>query len=75
MIARERHVMVLLYMFCVRLLRCPFYSNGQFQGLNKRNGQRVQALTLFIFIIHAFRRVGGTLVNGKEHIVQVIRML
>ncbi len=34
------------YIFCVRLLRCPFYSIGQFQGLNKRDGQQVQALTL-----------------------------
>lgn len=34
---------------CVRLLRCPFYSEGQFQGLNKQNGLTVQTPRFFIF--------------------------
>ena len=33
--------------FCVRLLRCPFYCNGQFQGLRKRNGQQVRPSRIF----------------------------
>ncbi len=32
----------------VRLLLCSFYSNGQFQGLYKRNGQTCKVLALFI---------------------------
>ncbi len=44
--ARERHASAMIYIFCVRLLRCPFNSNGQFQGLKWWDGQRVSALTL-----------------------------
>ena len=40
--ARERLWLVYLHIFCVRLLRCPFYDDGQFQGLRKRNGQQVR---------------------------------
>ncbi len=46
--ARERVHPVYLHIFCVRLLQvCSFYEDGQFQGLNKRNGQQVRP--------HAFR--------------------
>lgn len=49
-LARERRLQgVHVYIFCVRLLRCPFYCNGHYQGLYKRDGQQVQALTLFCF--------------------------
>ena len=40
--ARERLWLVYLHIFCVRLLRCPFYDDGQFQGLRQRNGQQVR---------------------------------
>lgn len=36
-----------VYPIGVRLLRCSFYSQGQFQGLQWWDEQQVQALTLF----------------------------
>ncbi len=44
---------MMVYIFCVRLLRCPFYRDGQYQSLDEQDGQQVQALTLFYLIITA----------------------
>lgn len=43
----RRHWMMLI--FCVRLLRCPFYYTRQCEGLNKRNGQQVRLSRFFLF--------------------------
>ena len=57
-IALERYVTIYVYIVCVRLLRCPFYSDGQYQSLDEWNGQQVQALTLFLLRL-AYRRDGS----------------
>lgn len=42
---------------CVRLLRCPFYSDGQFQGLRMQNGQQVWLSRFYFQLPNAKERV------------------
>lgn len=61
---RERSLTGYLHIFCVRLLRCPFYCNRQFQGLGKRDGHQVQFSRFFCFILPRMRAVVGQ-VDGR----------
>ena len=46
--AQARTLVAYMHIFCVRLLRCPFYYTRQCEGLSKRNGQLVR-LSRFLF--------------------------
>ena len=56
----------IIHIFCVRLLRCPFYDNGQFQSLRKRNGQQVRLSRFFCFIRALVSRAPLSLSTMKQ---------